>query len=86
MLEGGEACIARFVQEGRLKNSMTIETMTHIPMKTCINLNNQQHVSQLASSLAQIMRIWVHFAVDPHMNRDGVMPLQNSDGQKQLKR
>jgi len=85
LLEGDEARIARLVQEARLKNPMN-EMMSSSPSKSNNYVNNQQNVTQLAVSLAHVMRMGLPFGVDPSMNKDGAFPLRKPEGQKQLKR
>lgn len=85
LVEGDEARIARLVQEARLKNPVN----AMLPSSTLEEnnfVNSQQNVSQLAASLAQVMRMGVPLAADPNMNKDGVLFLNKPDGQKQLKR
>jgi len=82
LLEGDEERIARLVQEARLKNPVMIETTTY----TSANLNGQPPASQLAASLAQILHMGMPYAVDPHVNSNGVISIQKPDGPKQLKR
>jgi len=80
LLEGDEACITRLMQESRLKTPVLAKTMTDNSLETRHNVNDQQYVSQLAASLAQVMRMSMPFAADPLVNRDGVMSLKMSDG------
>lgn len=86
-MEGDEERIARLVQEARLKNPVMIKVPSaNVSTVTGHKPQDQLPVSQLAASLAQILRLGVPMSAEPRMTASGMKPLNKPDVPKHLKR
>lgn len=87
LLEGDEERIARLVQEARLKNPVMIGAPSvNVSTVTGHKPQDQPPVSQLAASLAQILRTGVPTSAEPRLTASGMKPLNKPEVPKHLKR